>query len=149
MSNPMTFRSLLLVFALVNPVATLADMPPLLPTEVRGSDCIALEIATVALPKVRFFTDHCAGPKDPLFIGLDGTEYSLHRSRGAYNAFPFQGRFIGDGLVVVVIPIRLLEREPRSKQRDARDDYRPATFEVVVQIAKGGTTRSVKGVMSQ
>jgi hypothetical protein len=127
----------------------MAAGPRLEPSEVRGSDCIAVQITTLKPPNTTFFTDHCAGPKDPVFIGLDGAQHPLQRVEGDYNAYPFQGKFVGQGLVVVVKPIRLLKRELLSKQPDAEHDYRSSSFEVEVSVSSGGASRAIRGTMSQ
>jgi hypothetical protein len=131
------------------PLAASAADPLLIPTPVRGGDCVAVQISALKPSKATFFTDHCGDENDPVFIALDGQEYALKRKKGVHGALPFQGTFVGDGLEVVVKPIRLLDREPRSKDPIAKDDYRQSKFEVQVIVTRGQVTKIVNGEMSQ
>lgn len=97
-----------------------------------------------ALRSVRFVTDHCAGPEEPLEVSLGGRSYRLLRIGTApgESAPALAGTFSGDGLRMQVQPGRVI------REHLDEGEHIGVEQEVVLTLTLDGATRTLPAVYS-
>jgi hypothetical protein len=101
----------------------------------------ACEQASAAQQEIPFFTDRCGSPDDPYFIGINGKEYSLHRTKAAWNEELYlTGSFEGEGLKIEIKPIKLSRKYYDDEMQKSEETVTSVEWQVLVTINKDDST---------